>query len=94
MSQETHASGALARHLPTFVIILMAIQPLMDILSFWTDRLGMSNTITLLLRFACSDFSPPRARRSTASPSPPVPYCSSGTASPASSSATSASSTT
>ena len=30
----------------------MAIQPLMDILSFWTDRLGMSNTITLLLRFA------------------------------------------
>lgn len=52
MSQETHASGALARLLPTFVIILMAIQPLMDILSFWTDRLGMSNTITLLLRFA------------------------------------------
>lgn len=27
MSQETHVSGALARHLPTFVIILMAIQP-------------------------------------------------------------------
>ena len=52
MSQETHASGALARHLPTFLIVLMAIQPLMDILSFWTDRLGMSNTITLLLRFA------------------------------------------
>ena len=52
MSQETHVSGALARHLPTFVIVLMAIQPLMDILSFWTDRLGMSNTITLLLRFA------------------------------------------
>ena len=52
MSQETHASGALARLLPTFVIILMAIQPLMDILSFWTDRLGMSNTITLLLGFA------------------------------------------
>jgi len=52
MSQETHVSGALARLLPTFVIILMAIQPLMDILSFWTDRLGMSNTITLLLRFA------------------------------------------
>ena len=52
MSQETHASGALARLLPTFVIILMVIQPLMDILSFWTDRLGMSNTITLLLRFA------------------------------------------
>ena len=47
MSQETHVSGALARHLPTFVIVLMAIQPLMDILSFWTDRLGMSNTITL-----------------------------------------------
>ena len=28
MSQETHVSGALARLLPTFVIILMAIQPL------------------------------------------------------------------
>ena len=52
MRQETHASGALARHLPTFLIVLMVIQPLMDILSFWTDRLGMSNTITLLLRFA------------------------------------------
>ena len=52
MRQETHTSGALARHLPTFLIVLMAIQPLMDILSFWTDRLGMSNTITLLLRFA------------------------------------------
>ena len=52
MRQETHTSGALARHLPTFLIVLMVIQPLMDILSFWTDRLGMSNTITLLLRFA------------------------------------------
>ena len=46
MRQETHTSGALARHLPTFLIVLMAIQPLMDILSFWTDRLGMSNTDT------------------------------------------------
>ena len=33
-------------------MILLILQPLMDILSFWTDRLGMSNTITLLLRFA------------------------------------------
>lgn len=101
MRQETHTSGALARHLPTFLIVLMAIQPLMDILSFWTDRLGMSNTITLLLRFAVfavvcvlGFVTSSRPRRSTASLSPPAPSCSSGTASPVSSSATNASSMT
>ena len=37
MRQETHTSGALARHLPTFLIVLMAIQPLMDT-AFWLDK--------------------------------------------------------
>ncbi len=37
--------------LPTVIIILFVIQPLMDILSYWTDRLGMGNGLTLALRF-------------------------------------------
>ena len=52
MRQETHTSGALARHLPTFLIVLMAIQPLMDILSFWTDRLCCASPCSPLC--ACS----------------------------------------
>ena len=46
MSEEKHSlRERLAPMLPKFLMILL-------ILSFWTDRLGMSNTITLLLRFA------------------------------------------
>ena len=53
MSEEKHSlRERLAPMLPKFLMILLILQPLMDILSFWTDRLGMSNTITLLLRFA------------------------------------------
>ncbi|MGM9671428.1 MAG: O-antigen ligase family protein [Oscillospiraceae bacterium] len=55
MNQETPthtASGAFQRHLPTFVFIFFLLQPIMDMLSYWTDRLGMGNTLTLALRFA------------------------------------------
>lgn len=53
MSEEKHSlRERLTPMLPKFLLILLILQPLMDILSFWTDRLGMSNTITLLLRFA------------------------------------------
>lgn len=55
MSTETHDhhfAGWLPAHLPAFMILLFVLQPLMDILSYWTDRLGMGNTLTLSLRFA------------------------------------------
>lgn len=53
MSEEKHSlRGRLAPALPTLLLIILILQPLMDILSYWTDRLGMANTITLLLRFA------------------------------------------
>ncbi|MCC8121487.1 MAG: O-antigen ligase family protein [Oscillospiraceae bacterium] len=46
------AAQRLKAHLPLLITILFAIQPLMDILSYWMDRLEYSNTLTLLLRFA------------------------------------------
>lgn len=46
------AAQRLRAHLPLLITILFAIQPLMDILSYWMDRLEYSNTLTLLLRFA------------------------------------------
>ena len=48
----TARSGAFQRRLPVLMCILFVLQPLMDILSYWTDRLGMGNTLTLALRFA------------------------------------------
>ena len=40
------------RNIDKFIILIFVLQPLMDIISFWVDKLGMGNTITLLLRFA------------------------------------------
>ncbi len=37
--------------LPQIVLILCLLQPCMDVLSFWLERAGSSNTITLALRF-------------------------------------------
>ena len=37
--------------LPKIVFLLIVLQPLLDILSFWTNRLEMGNTLTLVLRF-------------------------------------------
>lgn len=37
--------------LPTLLIVLFVLQPAMDILSYWMDRFGMSNTLTLAIRF-------------------------------------------
>lgn len=52
MSEEKHSlRDRLAPALPTVLLILLILQPLLDILSYWTDRLGMANTLTLLLRF-------------------------------------------
>ncbi|MGM9640485.1 MAG: O-antigen ligase family protein [Faecousia sp.] len=38
--------------LPRFVFVLLLIQPLLDVLSYWMDVSGMPNTLTLALRFA------------------------------------------
>lgn len=37
--------------LPGFMLVLCIIQPLMDVASFWLERLGMSNAPTTALRF-------------------------------------------
>ena len=38
--------------IPAFVAGLFVIQPLMDVLSFWLEKLEISNTLTLVLRMA------------------------------------------
>ena len=40
----------LKNHLAAILVLLFAVQPLMDICSFWLDTLGMSTAPTLLLR--------------------------------------------
>ncbi len=40
----------LTSKLPIFVFALFVLQPLMDVLSFWVNRWGMSNAPTLILR--------------------------------------------
>lgn len=42
----------LATRLPQIVLILCLLQPCLDVLSYWLDHAGLSNTPTLLLRFA------------------------------------------
>lgn len=37
--------------IPQLVVALFVLQPIMDVLSYWLQELGMSNTPTLLLRF-------------------------------------------
>ena len=43
--------SALIRRLPLLATVICALQPLMDVLSFWQAELGMSNVLTLALRF-------------------------------------------
>lgn len=50
--RERALAPSLQRHLPRLVLILCLIQPLMDVLSFWMNRWGAGNTVTLLLRLA------------------------------------------
>lgn len=45
------ARKRLTEALPTIVFLLIILQPLLDIVSYWTDRLLLGNTITLALRF-------------------------------------------
>lgn len=50
MSPVHQLRSRLTEKLPVFVMALFVIQPLMDVLSFWMAELGMSNTLTLILR--------------------------------------------
>ena len=45
-------SGRLTDALPRLTLILCILQPLLDVLSYWLDALGIPNTLTLILRFA------------------------------------------
>ena len=49
--KEIERSSKLTNFLPAFVFIVFALQPLLDILSYWTGVLEMGNALTLLLRF-------------------------------------------
>lgn len=51
-NRTSQSANWLISHLPAFVLLLFVLQPLMDILSFWMDRLGIGNTLTLALRCA------------------------------------------
>ena len=49
---QSESRKRLLELLPKIVFCLIILQPLLDILSFWTDHLSMGNTLTLALRFA------------------------------------------
>ena len=44
--------GRFAAWLPRIVFLLCLLQPVLDVLSFWLDELGLSNALTTVLRFA------------------------------------------
>lgn len=41
----------LRRHLPAIMLLLFVVQPVMDVLSFGLTQCGVSNTVSLCLRF-------------------------------------------
>ena len=50
--ERTTGGNWFERHLSAIIIAVFAIQPFMDMLSFLVDEKGLSNTVTLGLRFA------------------------------------------
>lgn len=50
MVSTSHYREKLTRNLPAFVMVLLIVQPLMDVLSFWMAEWGMGNALTLLIR--------------------------------------------
>ncbi len=50
MNIISNLSPKLRQGLPTYVFWLLAIQPVMDVASYWQDQWGFPNTLTLLLR--------------------------------------------
>lgn len=47
-----HCRSLLKQHLAVFIYIVFAVQPVMDVLSFWQDQRGGSTVLTLALRMA------------------------------------------
>lgn len=43
-------------YLPGIILTLFALQPCLDVLSYWMDRLGLGNTLTLALRMLMLGF--------------------------------------
>lgn len=50
MKRDSKFRQSLQEHLPSIVFLLLLVQPLMDILSYWTAEWSMSSLITLGLR--------------------------------------------
>lgn len=50
--KQTNLRKGLVSRLPAFLLILCILQPVLDVASFWLERLGMSNGPTTVLRFA------------------------------------------
>lgn len=50
-TQQKNAQRGQRAHLPLLMLLLFLIQPVMDVLSFWLTEGGVSNTVSLLLRF-------------------------------------------
>ena len=48
--QKNSFRNKLLSKLPMLVFALFILQPVMDVISFWMDRCGMGNSITLILR--------------------------------------------
>ena len=48
---KPHFSDRIIEALPSILIVLFVLQPLMDILSYWVDYFGVGNMLTLALRF-------------------------------------------
>lgn len=51
MNQTRTLAQSLASRLPRLVFVLCIIQPLLDVLSYWLDTLGLFNWPTLAIRF-------------------------------------------
>lgn len=50
-NQQKNAQQGWKTHLPLVMLVLFIMQPVMDVLSFWLAEGGVSNTVSLLLRF-------------------------------------------
>ena len=50
-TQNHNESGFIQRNISKFIILIFILQPLMDMLSFFVEKIGSGYSITLLLRF-------------------------------------------
>lgn len=52
MNNTNKFKDTLSCNAAKMILVICILQPLLDVLSFWTEKLGVSNTLTLLLRLA------------------------------------------